>query len=58
MPKWGDGDSPHNPPEYNGYKVHWSDGAQVIAPHDKNIIDEVGKIVSVADIYFDGDKSG
>lgn len=47
----------HNPPEYNGYKVYWSDGAQVIAPHDKNIIDEVGKIVSVADICFDGDKS-
>ncbi len=33
----------HNPKEYNGYKVYWNDGAQVIAPHDKNIIDEVNK---------------
>jgi phosphoglucomutase len=31
----------HNPPEYNGYKVYWSDGAQVVAPHDKAIIQEV-----------------
>lgn len=34
----------HNPKEYNGYKVYWSDGAQVIPPHDKNIIDEVLKV--------------
>lgn len=34
----------HNPKEYNGYKVYWSDGAQVITPHDKNIIKEVNKI--------------
>jgi phosphoglucomutase len=31
----------HNPPEYNGYKVYWSDGAQVVSPHDKGIINEV-----------------
>lgn len=36
----------HNPKEYNGYKAYWDDGAQVVAPHDKNIIDEVQKITS------------
>ncbi|MEG1585684.1 MAG: phospho-sugar mutase [Bacteroidales bacterium] len=44
----------HNPKEYNGYKVYWNDGAQVIAPHDKNIIAEVNKIRSVKDIRFAG----
>ncbi len=44
----------HNPKEYNGYKAYWSDGAQVIAPHDKNIIDEVNKIKSVKEINFKG----
>jgi len=34
----------HNPPEYNGYKVYWNDGAQITAPHDKNIIGEVNLI--------------
>ena len=43
----------HNPKEYNGYKAYWEDGAQVLAPHDKGIIDEVNK-VSVADIKFKG----
>jgi phosphoglucomutase len=43
----------HNPKEYNGYKVYWNDGAQIIAPHDKNIIAEVNAIKSVKDIYFD-----
>ena len=43
----------HNPREYNGYKAYWEDGAQVLAPHDKGIIDEVGK-VKVQDIKFDG----
>ena len=43
----------HNPKEYNGYKAYWDDGAQVLAPHDKGIIDEVNK-VSVADIKFKG----
>lgn len=44
----------HNPPEYNGYKVYWNDGAQVVAPHDKAIIAEVNKITSVDDIKFEG----
>lgn len=43
----------HNPKEYNGYKAYWDDGGQIIAPHDKNIIDEVMKITSVDDIKFD-----
>ena len=46
----------HNPKEYNGYKAYWDDGAQVLAPHDKGIIDEVNKINSAADIKFEGDK--
>ncbi len=37
----------HNPKEYNGYKAYWTDGAQVTAPHDKNIINEVAKITDV-----------
>ena len=44
----------HNPKEYNGYKAYWDDGAQVLAPHDKGIIDEVNKITSAADIKFRG----
>lgn len=36
----------HNPPEYNGYKVYWSDGGQVVAPHDEGIMNEVSKITS------------
>lgn len=44
----------HNPKEYNGYKAYWDDGAQVLAPHDKGIIDEVNKITSAADIKFKG----
>lgn len=44
----------HNPKIYNGYKAYWNDGAQIIAPHDKNIIDEVGKITSVDQIKFQG----
>lgn len=44
----------HNPKEYNGYKAYWDDGAQVLAPHDKGIIDEVNKIASAADIKFEG----
>lgn len=43
----------HNPKEYNGYKAYWDDGAQVLAPHDKGIIDEVNN-VTVADIKFEG----
>lgn len=47
----------HNPKEYNGYKAYWSDGAQIIAPHDVNIIDNVNRIKDVAEIKFAGDKS-
>jgi len=43
----------HNPKEYNGYKVFWEDGAQIIAPHDKNIIAEVGKITSMEQVLID-----
>jgi phosphoglucomutase len=43
----------HNPKEYNGYKAYWNDGAQMIAPHDTNVIDEVMKI-KVDDIKFEG----
>ena len=43
----------HNPKEYNGYKAYWDDGAQMIAPHDENVILEVNK-VTVNDIKFDG----
>lgn len=46
----------HNPKEYNGYKAYWSDGAQMISPHDKNTIAEVNKIRSAADIKFKGNK--
>ncbi|MCD7815754.1 MAG: phospho-sugar mutase [Bacteroides sp.] len=46
----------HNPKEYNGYKAYWDDGAQVLAPHDKGIIDEVNKISSAADIKLEGNK--
>jgi phosphoglucomutase len=44
----------HNPKEYNGYKAYWEDGAQIVAPHDENIITEVNIIKSVKDIKFKG----
>ncbi len=47
----------HNPKEYNGYKVYWEDGGQIIAPHDKNIINEVQKIKNISEVKFDGDNS-
>lgn len=47
----------HNPKEYNGYKAYWNDGAQVLGPHDKNIIAEVNRITSVDDIRFKGNKN-
>jgi phosphoglucomutase len=47
----------HNPKEYNGYKAYWDDGAQVIAPHDRNIIAEVNKIRDITEIRFKGDKN-
>ncbi len=45
----------HNPKEYNGYKVYWNDGAQIVAPHDKEIIKEVNNISNVSDIKFNAD---
>lgn len=45
----------HNPKEYNGYKAYWEDGAQVLAPHDTGIIDEVNKVM-VTDVKFGGNK--
>ncbi len=44
----------HNPKEYNGYKAYWEDGAQIIAPHDVNIINHVNAIQGVETIKFDG----
>jgi phosphoglucomutase len=42
----------HNPKEYNGYKAYWDDGAQMIAPHDENVIREVQKITSIDDVKW------
>jgi len=47
----------HNPKEYNGYKVYWEDGGQIINPHDVNIIKEVQKIKSIGEVKFGGDSS-
>ncbi|KYG82830.1 phospho-sugar mutase [Roseivirga echinicomitans] len=47
----------HNPKEYNGYKAYWDDGAQVIAPHDKNIIAEVQAIAGIEAVKFEKDDS-
>jgi len=44
----------HNPREYNGFKAYWTDGSQVVAPHDNNIVAEVKNIRKVSDIRFDG----
>jgi phosphoglucomutase len=44
----------HNPKEYNGYKAYWDDGAQMIAPHDVNVIGEVKKITRVDDVKWTG----
>jgi phosphoglucomutase len=46
----------HNPKEYNGYKAYWQGGAQLVAPHDKNVIAEVNKINDVSEIKFEGGK--
>lgn len=46
----------HNPREYNGYKAYWDDGAQVLAPHDRGIIEEVNK-VRYEDVKTGGDRS-
>lgn len=47
----------HNPKEYNGYKVYWNDGGQLVPPHDKNVIAEVNKITDVDQVKWDGDSS-
>jgi len=44
----------HNPKEYNGYKAYWDDGAQLVPPHDKNVIKEVEAISSVDDVKWSG----
>ena len=44
----------HNPKEYNGYKAYWDDGAQMVSPHDENVILEVDKIASVDDVKWTG----
>ncbi|HMP98946.1 MAG TPA: phospho-sugar mutase [Cyclobacteriaceae bacterium] len=44
----------HNPKEYNGYKVYWNDGAQLLAPHDKNVIKEVEQIKDFNEVNFNG----
>ena len=44
----------HNPKEYNGYKAYWDDGAQMVPPHDKNVIAEVEKITSLSEVKWTG----
>ncbi|MBI3142404.1 MAG: phospho-sugar mutase [Bacteroidetes bacterium] len=44
----------HNPKEYNGYKAYWSDGGQLLSPHDRGVMDEVNRIGSVAQVRFQG----
>jgi len=45
----------HNPKEYNGYKAYWNDGAQLVPPHDVNVIEEVSKITSVDEVKWERD---
>ncbi|NTW23926.1 MAG: phospho-sugar mutase, partial [Lentimicrobium sp.] len=47
----------HNPKEYNGYKVYWNDGGQLVPPHDTNVITEVFKIKNVDEIKFSGNST-
>jgi phosphoglucomutase len=47
----------HNPKEYNGYKAYWADGAQLVPPHDKNVIEEVNSIGGFENIKFQSDPS-
>lgn len=44
----------HNPKEYNGYKVYWNDGGQLVNPHDKNVIEEVLKIKDISEVKMTG----
>ena len=46
----------HNPKEYNGYKVYWDDGGQLINPHDVNVVAEARKITDINDVNFNGNK--
>ncbi len=46
----------HNPKEYNGYKVYWDDGGQIVAPHDKNIIAEVQKVTNPSQVRFNANE--
>lgn len=46
----------HNPKEYNGYKAYWDDGAQMVSPHDVNVITEVQKITSVTEVRWQGNE--
>jgi phosphoglucomutase len=47
----------HNPKEYNGYKAYWDDGAQMVSPHDENVITEVEKIKSIGDVKWKGNEN-
>jgi phosphoglucomutase len=47
----------HNPKEYNGYKVYWEDGGQIVPPHDKSIINEVQSIKDISEVKFKGNIS-
>lgn len=47
----------HNPKEYNGFKAYWTDGGQIVSPHDKNVVSEVQSIHSVDEINFEGNDS-
>ncbi|MDI3526156.1 MAG: phosphoglucomutase [Tenuifilum sp.] len=46
----------HNPKEYNGYKVYWEDGGQIVPPHDKGIIEEVKAITNIEQVNFNGNE--
>ncbi|HEY9342148.1 MAG TPA: phospho-sugar mutase, partial [Hanamia sp.] len=46
----------HNPKEYNGYKAYWNDGAQLVPPHDKNVITEVEEIKNLEDVKWNGNE--
>src|SRR5438034_390182 len=48
------GTASHNPKEYNGYKAYWTDGGQLVPPHDENVIKEVQKIASVDNVKWNG----
>ncbi len=47
----------HNPKEYNGYKVYWEDGGQLVPPHDRNVIEKVRQIQSVEEVKFDANEA-